>query len=177
MKGKKSLLVALVLAVALLTASVPVAGFAEANTIHVSGVECAYVLIPAIPEVHGKTLHVTDQIHQNLFISDDPAVFPNGVNTAHLDLTINTVTGQATVFAAAVFQPDGVVGAWEGHGTFLIDLLTGGQKGHAEFHGTGELAGQTLVLDTSSGNPADCPALPGFMSAGRWSGFIVPAEP
>ena len=177
MKGKRSLLVVLVLAVALLTASVPVAGFAEGNRVHVSGVECAYVLIPAVPEVRGSTLHITDQVHQNLFISDDPAVFPNGINTAHLDLTINTVTAKAAVFATAVLQPHGVAGAWEGHGTFLIDLITGGQQGHAVFHGTGVLAGQTLVIDTSSGNPAECPTLPGFMSAGRWSGFTVPAEP
>lgn len=177
MKRKKRLLVVLVVAVALLTALVPATGVAEPSMIHVSGLECAYVVTPAVPEAHGNTLHFTDQIHQNVFFSNDPAVFPNGVITAALDMTINLVTGKATVYAEAVIQPDGATGTWEGHGSFLVDTLTGEQQGHGVFHGTGEFAGLTLVLDITSGNRADCPQAPNLMSAGRWSGHIVPPEP
>jgi len=177
MKRSRGLLVVLVVAVALLTAFVPAAGLAEAPLTYVSGLECAYVIVPAIPVQHGQTLHFSGQIHQNLFFSDDPAVFPNGTNTGVLDMTINLVTGNAMVYAEASFQPDGVNGTWEGAGHFLVDTLTGDQQGHAVFHGTGDLAGQTLVVDITGGNPADCPWAPNLMSAGIWSGFIVPAEP
>src|SRR5512143_2530711 len=114
MKGKKRPLVVLVVAVALLTAFVPAVGLAEAPLTYVSGLECAYVVVPAMPEQHGQTLHFSGQVHQNLFFSDDPAVFPNGTNTGVLDMTINLVTGNAMVYAAASFQPDGVNGTWEG---------------------------------------------------------------
>jgi hypothetical protein len=177
MKGKKRAVVVLVVAVVLLTAFIPAVGLAEAPLTYVSGLECAYVVVPAIPEQHGQTLHISGQLHENLFFSDNPAVFPNGVNTGVLDMTINLVTGNAVVYAEASFQPDDVNGTWEGSGTFLVDTLTGDQQGHGVFHGTGDLAGQTLVLDVSGGNPADCPWAPNLMSAGRWSGFIVPAEP
>jgi hypothetical protein len=177
MKGKQGLMVVLVVAVTLLTAFVPAVGFAEAPVTYISGLECAYLLIPAIPEQHGNTLHISGQVHQNLFFADDPAVFPDGTNTAVLDMTINLVTGKAAVHAEAVFRPDNVYGTWERQGHFLVDTLTGYQQGHAAFHGTGDLAGQTLVLGITGGNPADCPALPGLMSAGIWRGFIVPAEP
>jgi hypothetical protein len=177
MNGKKRPLVALVMVVALLTAFVPAVGLAEAPLTYISGLECAYVVGPAIPEQHGQTLHFSGQVHQNLFFSDDPAVFPNGTNTGVLDMTINLVTGKATVYAEASLQPDGANGTWEGHGSFLVDTLTGDQQGHGVFHGTGEFAGLTLVEEITAGNPLDCPDLPGFMSAGRWSGFIVPPEP
>jgi hypothetical protein len=177
MKGKKRLLAVLVVAVALLTAMVPAVGLAQAPLTYISGLECAYIVGPVAPEVHGQTLHFSGQIHQNLFVSDNPAVFPNGTNTAVLDMTVNLVTGNAMVHAEASFQPDGVNGTWEGHGSFVVDTLTGDQQGHGVFHGTGDLAGQTLVVDVTGGNPADCPWAPNFMSAGIWSGFIVPAEP
>jgi hypothetical protein len=177
MKGNRRLLVVLVVAVTLLTAFVPAVGLAEAPVTYVSGLECAYVIGPAIPEQHGNTLHFSGQVHQNLFFSDDPAVFPDGTNSAVLDMTINLATGNAMVHAEASFQPDGVNGSWEGFGSFLVDTLTGDQQGHAVFHGTGDLAGQTLVLDVTGGNPGACPGAPNLMSAGIWSGFIVPAEP
>lgn len=177
MKGNRGLWVVLMVAVALLMAFVPAVGLAEAPLTYVSGLECAYVIVPAVPEQRGQTLHFSGQVHQNLFISDDPAVFPNGVNSGVLDMTINLVTGNATVYAEASIQPDGVNGTWEGFGTFLVDTTTGEQQGHAVFNGTGDLTGQTLVLDITSGNPADCPWAPNLMSAGRWSGFIVPPEP
>jgi hypothetical protein len=177
MKSKKRPLLVLIVAVALLTALIPATGFAGPSLIDVTGLECAYVVAPAVPEQHGQTLHFSGQVHQNLFFSDDPAVFPNGTNTGVLDMTINLVTGKAMVYAVASFQPDGVSGTWEGAGHFLVDTLTGDQQGHGVFHGTGDLAGQTLVLDVTGGNPADCPWAPNLMSAGRWSGFVVPAEP
>jgi hypothetical protein len=177
MKSKRKVLAVLVVAVVLLTALLPAVGLAEAPLTYVSGLECAYVDVPAVPVQHGQTLHFSGQVHQNLFFSDDPAVFPNGVNTAVLDMTINLVTGNAVVYAVASIQPDGVNGTWEGHGTFLVDTLTGGQQGHGVFHGTGDLAGQTLVLDVTGGNPADCPQAPNLMSAGIWSGLIAPAVP
>jgi len=176
MIGNKSLMIFFAVVVALLMAFTPVAGLAHANKTYFSALECAYVLIPAQPEIRGMTMHITDQVHQTLIFSDDPTTFPNAINTAHLDITINMVTGQATVFAIAHVQPEGVEGTWEGFGTFQIDTLTGEQQGHAVMHGTGELAGQTLVINTTTGDPAACPMQPGFMSAGTWNGFIVPAE-
>lgn len=177
MKGNRRCLVVLVVIIALLTAFVPNVGLAQSPLTYISGLECAYLAVPAMPEQHGQTLQLKGQEHQNLFFSDDPAMFPNGTNTATLDLTINLITGNATVYAMASFQPNGVNGTWEGHGSFVVDTLTGDQQGHAVFHGTGDLAGQTLVVDITGGNPANCPALPGLMSAGIWNGFIVSTRP
>lgn len=176
MKGNGRVLVVFIVVVALLTTFVEV-GLAQSPLTYISGVECAYVVIPAIPEQNGQTLHFNGQVHQNQFFSDDPAMFPNGINTAILNMTVNLMTGNAMVYAMASFQPDGVNGTWEGRGSFLVDTLTGNQQGHAVFHGTGDLAGQTLVVDITGGNPASCPDLPGLMSAGIWSGFIIPAKP
>lgn len=177
MKGKRRLLAILAVTVALLTAFVPAVGLAEAPLTYISGLECAYVVAPAMPEQRGQTLHISGQVHENLFFSDDPDVFPDGINTGVLDMTINLVTGKAVVNAEASLQPEGVNGTWEGQGHFLVNTLTGDQQGHAVFHGTGDLAGQTLVLDVTGGNPANCPWAPNLMSAGILSGFIVADAP
>jgi hypothetical protein len=175
MKSKKRPLVVLALAVALLTAFVPAAGSAQASKTYVSGLECAYTAVPGQVVVRGQTMHITDQVAANLFLSDDPATFPNSDVTARLDIKINMVTSKMTVFAAQiVIQPEGAAGTWEGHGAMQIDPLRGAGHGHGVVHGTGEFAGQTMVIDATPGNPAECPGTP--VVAWRWQAFIVPAE-
>lgn len=173
MKGKTRVLAVLLVAVALSTALIPVTGLAEANRTRFSGLECVYVLVPGQVEIRGNTMIVLDQVNQNLFLSDNPAVLPNGVNTAHLNLMLNTVTMKATGQASAVFQPDGATGYWEGVGFFQADFAIGTLKGRGVFHGTGEYAGLTMWLDMAKGNLADCPGTPNDATA--WNGLIVPA--
>jgi hypothetical protein len=175
MKGKKLLLVVLVVGVALLTTLVPAAGFAEGNKIYFSGLECVYVLVPGQVEMHGNTMHIIDQVNQNLFISDDLAVLPNGVNTAHLNIMINTVTMRGTGQATGTFEPDGAFGNWAGHGTFQADFAAGTLQGRGVFQGTGEFSGLTMWLDMAKGNVVDCPGT--AWDATTWYGFIVAAEP
>ena len=175
MKGKTRLFVVVGLAVALLTALVPVTGLADGNGTSFSGLECVYVLVPGQVEIHGNTIHIADQVNQNLFFSDDPAVLPNGVNTAHLDITINLVTMKGTGHASATFQPDGAAGYWTGMGTFQADFAAGTLQGRGVFQGTGEFAGLTMWQDMAKGNVADCPGM--ASDATTWHGFIVPAEP
>jgi hypothetical protein len=176
MKRTKRLLVVLAVAVAVLTTFVPVASSAQANKTYVSGLECAYTGIPGQAVVRGQTMHIRDQVGQNLFFSDDAATFPNSDVTARLDITINMVTSKMTVFAAQiVVQPEGAAGTWQGHGAMLIDPLRGTGHGHGVLHGTGDFAGQTMVVDATPGNPAQCPGTP--VATWRWRAFIVPAVP
>ena len=174
MKGRTRLLVVLVLAAALLTALVPATGFAEGNKAYFSGLECVYVLVPGQVEIHGSTMHIVDQVNQNLFLSDDPAVLPNGVNTAHLNITINMVTMKGMGQASASFQPGGATGSWAGIGAFQADFVAGTLQGRGVFQGTGEFAGLTMWQDMAKGNVADCPGT--AWDATTWYGFIVPAE-
>ena len=175
MKAKTSRMGILLAAVALLAALVPAASLAKGNKAYFSGLECVYVLVPGQVEIHGNTMHILDQVNQNLFFSDDPAVLPNGVNTAHLNITINMVTMTATGQATAIFEPDGAIGNWAGHGTFQADFAAGTLQGRAVFQGTGELAGLTMWQDMAKGNVGDCPGT--AWDATTWYGFIVPAEP
>jgi hypothetical protein len=175
MNGKIRLLVVLVVAVALLAAFVPAAGFAEGNRMYFSGLECVYVLVPGQPEIHGNTMHIIDQVNQNLFFSNDPDVLPNGVNTAHINLMINMVTMTGTGHAAAIFEPDGATGSWVGIGTFQADFAAGALQGRGVVQGTGEFAGLTMWQDMAKGNVADCPGT--AWDATTWYGFIVPAQP
>jgi hypothetical protein len=175
MKGKTRLLVALVLAVALLAAFVPMAGLAKGNRTYFSGLECVYVLVPGQVQIHGNTMHIIDQVNQNLFFSDDRAALPNGVNTAHLNIMINIVTMKGTGQATATFQPDGATGDWAGIGTFQADFAAGTLQGRGVFQGTGEFAGLTMWQDMAKGDVADCPGT--ASDATTWYGFIVPAGP
>jgi hypothetical protein len=102
-------------------------------------------------------------------------VLPNGVNTAHLDIMINTATAKGTGHASASFQPDGAAGNWAGIGFFDADFLAGTLKGRGVFQGTGEFEGLTMWLRMAKGNVADCPGT--ASDATTWDGFIVPAEP
>jgi hypothetical protein len=128
MKGNKRLLVVLAIAVALLTALVPVAGHAEAYQTYVSGLECAYVVTPGQVEYHGNTMQIIDQVDQDLFISDDSAVFPDAVAVVHVDIAINMVTGKATAHSTAVLQPDGMARTWEGHADFHLSSIEGARQ-------------------------------------------------
>ena len=176
MKGKRRVLVVLVTAVALLTAFLPAMSSAQASKTYVSGLECAYQgMPPGQVVVRGQMMHITDQVADNLFISDDPATFPDSDVTGLLDITISMVTSKMTVFASPiVIRPEGASGTWEGHGAMQIDPVRGTGHGHGVFHGTGEFAGQTLVLDATPANPQLCPQSP--VAAWRWQAFIVPAE-
>ena len=147
----------------------------QRRTRPISGLECAYVVTPGQVEYHGNTMQIIDQVDQDLFISDDPTVFPDAVAVIHVDITINMVTGKATAHSTAVLQPDGGAGTWEGHADFHLSSMEGAQQGHAVFHGTGDLTGQTLIIAPTSGDTGGCPGTP--FTAGRFEGFIVPAEP
>jgi hypothetical protein len=175
MKRKTGLLVALILVAALLAALVPATGLAEGNRAYFTGLECVYVLVPGQVEIHGNTMHIIDQVNQNLFLSNDPAVLPNGVNTAHLNIMINMVTMKGTGHASTTFQPDGAAGDWAGMGTFQADFAAGTLQGRGVFQGTGEFAGLTMWLDMAKGNVANCPGQ--AWDATAWQGFIVPAKP
>ena len=179
MKRKAIPLVILIVAVGLLAAALPAFG-APPQATPVSGLECIYVDTPGEVEVTGQMVHIKGQVNVNRFYSDDPTTFPNGTNTAVLDALVNLRTGMIVWRSTeAVFQPDGVAGTFEGggQGWFKMDPATGAVdgKGVGVFHGTGQLEGLTLKQDLYPGDITLCPGA--AFDAGRWQGFIVPADP
>ena len=171
-------LVILIVVVGLLVAALPAFGAPPQATL-VSGLECVYVDTPGEMEIIGQTVFIRGQVNVNRFISDDPAAFPDGTNTAVLDVKVNLKTGMILWSAEAVFQPDGMEGTFEGFGQgwFKTDPVTGAVdgKGVGVFHGTGELEGLTLKQDLYPADPTECPET--AFDASTWSGFIVPPEP
>jgi hypothetical protein len=175
-------LATLIVAIALLLAAVPAFG-APPEEARVSGLECVYLDTPAMPElISDYVVFIKGQVNVNRFYSDDPATFPNGTNTAVLDIRVNLRTGMVVWSSDAVFQPDGVNGNFEGIGRGWIktDPVTGeflDSKGLGVFHGTGELEGLTLKQDLLAGDMGQCPQAENLFDASLWSGFIVPPAP
>jgi hypothetical protein len=172
-------LVILIAVVALLAATLPAFG-APPQATTISGLECIYVDTPGEMEIIGQTVFIRGQVNVNRFISDDPTAFPDGTNTAVLDVRVSRKTGMIIWSAEAVFQPDEMEGTFEGTGLgwFKTDPVTGAVldgKGVGVFHGTGELEGLTLKQDLYPGDPTECPGT--AFDASRWQGFIVPPEP
>lgn len=170
MSTRSKIILVTVLVLALLATATT--AFADDPKISFSGQECVYVAQPGQVDFGPNTMTITGQVNVTQFHSDNPAVFPNGTNTATLNIWINTITMQAIWRADAVFVPDDGSGAWLGKGEGQIDLLTGASKGVAVFHGTGANAGKTMWQDLSAGNKSLCPGAP--FDATHWTGFIAP---
>ena len=180
MKGKLVPSAVLIVCVALLLAAIPAFGAPQKAT-QVSGLECVYVDTEVAPVfITDYLMSIKGQVNVNRFYSDDPATFPDGTNTAVLDILVNLRTGMIVWRADCVFQPDGVEGTFEGigRGWFKMDPVTGeflGSKGVGVFHGTGEYEGLTLKQDLFASDPSQCPGE--AFDATLWTGFIVPATP
>lgn len=146
--------------------------FADDPKVNFSGQECVYIAKPGQIVVGPNTMTITGQVNTTRFTSDNPAVFPNGTNTATINIWINTRTMQALWRGTPVFVPDDGSGSWIGIGEGQINLLTGQSKGVAVFHGTGANAGKTMWMELSAGNKSICPGA--VFDATHWSGFIAP---
>ena len=126
------------------------------------------VLSPGEGSLTGDILHVRDAMDvSQIFGSNEPLV--SGTDTIHVSYNVNITTGNGAVHGTAVIQPEGVNGTWEFH--FAGPLRSGLFSTHTVGHGTGELAGQIIMMDiqqvrgTSSNSP--CPGGPEYTISGR----------
>jgi hypothetical protein len=166
---KKIILLTLIMAF-VITAVAATPALAGSKYQTFSGLECVYVDTPGAVQITGNMLHISEQIHRNVFISDNPDVLPDGVHNFVIDAGVNLVTGKATWSGKGTFYPEGM-GVWRTMGTGQVDTIS--STGSSVFSGTGAYQGMTIHLKLSNGDINQC--LPGAFDATHITGFIVPA--
>jgi hypothetical protein len=151
MKSTKTITLATVFSIVLLL-SVTFVANAQANRIYFTAVEYdCFVDMGSEPWMEGNVMHMRDVVHVNVDISDTPEF--NGINTTIADAEINFKTGGAVIRGTLSFQPEGIVGTWEGSWVFIG--TNGKGTSHTVAHGTGALAGRSLFLNMYDAAPDD----------------------
>lgn len=142
-----SILLALVLVM-----SVAFAASAKASRTYFAAVEYdCFTGMGSEPWMEGNVMHMRDVFHVNVDVSDAPEF--NGLNTTIADAEFNMKTGGAVIRGTLSFQPESIAGTWEG--TWIFTGNKGKGTAQAVAHGTGALAGRTLVLKLYDAAPDD----------------------
>ena len=117
-------------------------------------------------------LIITGITQVEIIESDEPRL--DGVGLLELSAVINLATGNANIWGTFSLEPDAVDGPWET--TFAGQFVLGGFPSGSGFgHGTGDLEGQTIVVDVQDGPPGPNPpcAIVGQQQQGFASGVII----
>lgn len=159
MKGKTRLLVVSVLAVALLTALVPVASFAEGNKTYFAGEECWVAdLAPGLWEPLGNgKFRVTGMEQQFTDDTDDPRTTGDTYVVVNAVLDPNTFSGPMH----GTFETMNDQGSWSGH--FVGRLDYGASSIHAVGHGSGAYEGLVGYWTYNRPGPWACFTIDGYI--------------
>ena len=159
MKGKTSRLVVLFVAVALLTAFAPVAGFAKGNKTPFAGTSCYVDTIAegTWTELGNGKWHGVGLQEQYLEDTSDPR--NSGVNIVTVEMIVDMTTGSGPYWGT--FNVVNDQGSWSGHFTGRLDNWAG--SGRATGHGSGAYEGLVSQATMSRPNPEVCYEMSGYI--------------
>ena len=129
--------------------------------------DCA-ILETFNPTFTGKMMHIRDNVHVNVNVSESP--YLDGINTTVANAEINLANGSATNRGTMRLEPTAYPGsAWEGRWVFVGS--NGAYFGRAVALGAGALEGMTLFMDLYDAAPAeDAAAVCATVSYNGWIG-------
>ncbi|MDX1664999.1 MAG: hypothetical protein R3272_14505 [Candidatus Promineifilaceae bacterium] len=114
--------------------------FADAEKTTFEWIEVGCAITPGQVWQSGNVLHVRDEVHTAIVLSDEPLL--RGTNTIVSNVNLNLKNGTGTGYGTLRAELDAVDGAWEGRWSFQIE--DGLFEGRAVSEGTGELRGKRL---------------------------------
>ena len=159
MKGKTSRMVVLFVAVALLTAFVPVAGFAQGNKTYFEGTSCGVAdLNEGIwTELGNGKWRVVGLQQQYREETDDPRT--SGDNTVTVNMILDLATGSGPVWGT--FHVINDQGSWTGHFNGRLDNWASSLR--ATGHGSGAYEGLVARWNMSRPGPWACYDMSGYI--------------